>query len=187
VATQKVVSAQLGMDTWELARTLFGHQLAVAIYRKPDAQPETIALIQLESADDLARLRERIDPILVLAGDQLSRSEVTAGTETIDFNGRFFFAIRDRWLLATNSQSLLDETLARLERASPDGAADNKSLCLADDAACRSALRHLGPDHLVLGYLDSVAPRISRSSRPSPASMIIADFASRPFSNTLIP
>jgi hypothetical protein len=70
----------------------------------------------------LADLRKQLDPLLVLAEEQIRRTESVGGIETLALpKDAAFIAWKDQWLAVSTSRALLDESLQRLSGAGDGG------------------------------------------------------------------
>jgi hypothetical protein len=139
-AGRKILESQLGMDLWTVGKQLIGGRVAVGLYGKPgQSKPPVVALVQAADPQVLAKLRERLEPLLELVSDQIVTSEVDGGVHLIDVGGKAFFALHEKWIAATNDRDLLTKTLAL-------NAGKGKS-SLAQDEAFQSMTRLMGADH----------------------------------------
>jgi hypothetical protein len=118
-AVLQIAERQLGWDAWTTATKLLGGTVAVAVYPKEGSkQPDALAIIRPSEPAALAELRKQLDPLLVLAEEQIRRTESVGGIETLVFpKDAAFIAWRSDWLAISTSRSLLDETLRRLSGA----------------------------------------------------------------------
>ncbi|HEX2474230.1 MAG TPA: DUF3352 domain-containing protein [Lacipirellulaceae bacterium] len=115
-AVLKIAERQLGWDAWTTATKLLGGTLAVGVYPKEGSkQPDVLGIIRPSDPAALADLRERLDPLLVLAEEQIRRTESVGGIETLALpKDAAFIAWKGRWLAISSSRALLDEALRRL-------------------------------------------------------------------------
>ena len=146
-AGRTILQIQLGMDLWTAAKKLIGGRVAVALYPKPDSnQPDVVALIRVTDPKILTRLRERLDPLLQLADEQIERSENSDGDELFDLDGKAFVALSQDWLAAASREELLTKTLALLHGTAMQSLADDKSFV--------AMTRQMGGDHLLTTYVN---------------------------------
>ncbi len=149
-AGRKILETQLGMDVWTAGKKLLGGRVGLAAYPKPgQQQPSLVAVVHVADAKALAQLRERIDPILELLGEQIDRSDAGDGIELIEANGNAFVAISEEWVTASNSRDLLSKTLSLLSGKGKSS--------LAEDDAFRLMSRQMGSDHLGRVYVNAGA------------------------------
>jgi len=147
-AGRKILETQLGMDVWTAGKKLLGGRVGLAAYPRPgEQQPNLVAVVRVADAKALARLRERIDPILVLLGEQIDRSDAGNGFELIAANGNAFVAMSDEWVTASNSRDLLNKTLSLLSGKGKSS--------LAEDDAFKLISRQMGSDHLGRVYVNA--------------------------------
>ena len=78
-AAQQVLETFLGMDLSTLGRKLLGDRMA------------------------LARLREQIEPVLVLSEEHIETSETREGVQVIEVGDHAFFALDEKWTATANS------------------------------------------------------------------------------------
>ena len=131
-AVLEIAERQLGWDAWTTATKLLGGTVAVGVYPKEGSQrPDVLVIIRPSEAAALAELREQLDPVLVLAEEQIRRTESVGGIETLAFpKDAAFIAWKREWLAISTNRALLDETLRPL-----GGAGDEKVTSLdADDS-----------------------------------------------------
>jgi hypothetical protein len=131
-AVRTIVERQLGCDAWTAAERLLGGHLAFALYAKPEFEGyDLVAILRTRDPNAISDLRERLEPLLVLASEQIRRTEALAGVEKLSFpNEAGFLAWKDNWFVVATSEALLDEALARLHED-----ADDAAVGLAGDAA----------------------------------------------------
>ena len=122
LAVRQIVERQLGRDIWAIAKSLLGGNVAVGVYPKEGSpRPDVLAILRTEDPAALADLRQQLDPLLVLAADQIRRTESLAGVETYSFpKDAGFLAWKGNWLVVATSRPLLDDALRRLDNKSND-------------------------------------------------------------------
>jgi hypothetical protein len=128
-AVLQIAERQLGWDAWTTAKKLFGGNVAVAVYPKEGSQqPDVLAIVRPSEPKALADLRERLDPLLVLAEEQVRRTEAVDGIETLALpEDSAFIAWKSDWLAISTNRGLLDDALRRLT-----GTGDDEKLAALD-------------------------------------------------------
>jgi hypothetical protein len=132
-AVLEIAERQLGWDAWTTGKKLLGGKVAAAVYPKDGSkQPDVLLIVQTAEPTALRELRQQLDPILVLAEEQIKRTEALGGVETFTFpDDKAFVAWKDDWLAAATSRRLLDGVLEKLTGKPGDESAGG----LAADAA----------------------------------------------------
>ena len=149
-AVRRIVERQLGVDLWTLAGKLLGHRVAAGLYLTPGKkQPDVVAVVRVAGADILARIRERIDPLLVLAEDGVEVSVALDGTEVLELDGKAFVAIQGDRIVVASDRDLFDGAL-ELARGKEKGS-------LAADEGFQAMGRRMGSDHLARVYVNTAA------------------------------
>ncbi|HEY3393642.1 MAG TPA: hypothetical protein VGK58_13105 [Lacipirellulaceae bacterium] len=121
-AVLQIAERQLGWDAWTAATKLLGGTVAVAVYPKEGSQrPDALAIIRPSDSTALSDLRKQLDPLLVLAEEQIRRTESVGGVETLALpEDAAFIAWKSQWLAISTSRALLDQTLERLSGTGED-------------------------------------------------------------------
>ncbi len=149
-AGRKLIETQLGMDLWALAKTLFGNRMAVALYPHDGRkEPDAVIIVQTKEAASLNRIRERLDPLLVLIGDQTQASQGPAGSALRNYDGKLFVADKDNWIVLASTQGLMTSTVSLLA-----GVASETQKSLSQDAAFVTMTQQMGDQHLVRSFLN---------------------------------
>jgi hypothetical protein len=173
-AVRKIVETQLGMNLWKLFEELLHDRLAVGVYLKEGAAPGTPAanvLAVLRGIDPkvLAQLRERIDPLLTLAQDQLVAADpiegAPANTTVLSFKGQVTVAWGDSWVVASSTRELLAKAVGLLSKPEPD---QKEQGTLAEDPAFRTMSEQMGKDHLVRAFVNTDLLTKAKGSRLTP-------------------
>ena len=153
-AARQIVETQLGMDAVTAIRKLLGGRVGLSIYPRANTdQPDVLLVIRVNDADTLSYIRERVDPFLQLAEEQIARTDSNGG-EIFDLDGgKAYVFWRDRTLLATNNEDLLQRSLSLLS-----GQADDS---LENDADFQLMVDQMGAEHVIRGYVHLAA--ISRA------------------------
>jgi hypothetical protein len=171
-AVRKIVETQLGMSLWNLFEELLRDRVAIALYPKagtPAGGPAADALAVVRGIDSkvLAQLRERIDPLLTLAQEQLLPSDpiegAPANTTVISFKGQVLVALGDSWIVAASTRDLLTKAVG-LMAGKAQGA-------LADDAAFRTMTEQMGKEHLLRAFVNTDLLTKAKGSRLTPEKL----------------
>jgi hypothetical protein len=140
-AGRRILELQLGMDLWTAAKTLLGGRAALALYPRPDSErPDALLVIRSDDREALVQLRNRIEPLLILAGDRLERTVTKDGAMILRFGDRLFVSLRSEWVVVAARRELLTGTL--------DLIAGNSTASLAADAPFALMARQMGSEHL---------------------------------------
>src|SRR5579863_5137506 len=171
-AVRKFVETQLGMDLWKLFEEVLRDRVAVALYPKagtPAGGPaaDVLALVRGIEPKALAQLRERIDPLLTLAQDQLVPSDpvdgAPANTTILSFKGQVTVVLGDSWIVAASTRDLLTKAI---------GLMAGKGLgALADDAAFLTMTEQMGKEHLVRAFVNTEMLTKAKGSRLTPEKL----------------
>lgn len=149
-AVRQILETQLGMDLWSVGKKLLGKRIAVSTYSKPgQSEFDFVAVIQVLDRKTMTRLRERIEPVLVLIEDQIQRFNSGKGLERIEANDKAYFAIDETRIVATNNRDLFDESLALL---SNEGGSS-----LAEDETFQMMVQQTGIEHVGKVFLNAGA------------------------------
>ena len=149
-AGRKLIETQLGMDLWTLAKSLFGHRMSVALYpHEGRKEPDAVIIVQAKEAASLNRIRERLDPLLVLIGDQTQASQGPSGSSLRNYDGKLFVADKDNWVVLASTQNLITSTVSLLT-----GGTSETQKSLGQDAAFVAMTQQMGDQHLVRSFLN---------------------------------
>jgi hypothetical protein len=186
-AVRKIVETQLGMNLWKLFEELLHDRLAIAVYPKDGATPGTPAanvLAVLRGIDPqvLAQLRERIDPLLTLAQEQLVPADpiegAPANTTVLSFKGQVTVALGDSWIVASSTRELLTRAVGLMSKQELDKKElDKKELdkrelgTLADDPSFRAMSEQMGKEHLVRAFVNTEMLTKAKGSRLTPEKL----------------
>jgi hypothetical protein len=162
-AARQIAETQLGMDLWSAAK-LLGRRAALAIYPKPNRkQPDVLLIIRVAEAETFGKLLERLEPLLVLAEDQLKSSESAGGIRTISSaDGKAHIAHGKDWLAAANAKELIDGCVAL---------AAGSGRSLADDDSFAAMRKRIGADHLFTGYINTALAAKATGGRSVPQKL----------------
>jgi hypothetical protein len=132
-AVLQIAERQLGWDAWTTAKKLLGGTVAVGVYPKEGSkQPDALAIIRPSEPAALAELRKQLDPLLVLADQQIRRTESVGGVETLALaKDAAFIAWKSDWLVVSTSRARLDDAVRRLTGKDED----DKFAALTTDAS----------------------------------------------------
>ncbi len=154
-AVRQIVETQLGMDLWTAFKELLRDRLAVAVYPGPDGNPAGNGLALLRGVDPkvLAQLRQRLEPFLALAEEQVVVSDSAPGStqayKLLSFQGKLHVALGDSWIAAASTRELLDKSLGLM------AGKEKEKGTLAEDTAFRAMTEQMGGTHLVRAYVNS--------------------------------
>ena len=177
-AALQIVERQLGWDAWTTAKKLFGGRVAVGVYPKEGSErPDVLIIIRPPEPTVLADLRQRLDPILVLAEEQIPRTETLDGLEILSFLGDAVVAAHgDDWLAVSTKRTLLDEAVRRLT-GEPEG---ESSAGLAESTSYQTMATSVawdrpdnGPDEeqILRVFVDTGLLNKSTGGRPLPEKL----------------
>jgi hypothetical protein len=175
-AVLEIAERQLGWDAWTTAKKLLGGNVAAAVYPKEGSErPDVLAIVRTSEPNALAELRQRLDPALVLAAEQVRRTETLDGIETFTLpNDVATVAWKGDWLAVATSRPLLDEALRRLN-GKADGAGG-----LTDDASYQAMAKSVDWDpadnaranqRILRGYMDTALVNKAAGGRPVPQKL----------------
>lgn len=146
-AARKLVETQLGMDLWTLGKTLFGGKVALALYpHEGRKEPDAVLIAKAKDAAALNRIRERLDPLLVLIGDQAQVSQGPAGATVRNYDGKIFIADKDDWVALASTSELLTKTVSLLT--------GTQGASLNSDAPFAAMSAKMGSEHLVRSFVN---------------------------------
>lgn len=149
IAGQKMAEAQAGMDLWTLSRTLLGGRVAVGLYpHEGRKQPDSVLILESPQPEKFQQLREKLEPLLLFAGDKVRRSDV-AGVEMLDLDGKGFAANGKDWLVVGSDRNLVETTLKL--RSGTEGKT------VATQSYYQQAMASLGDGHVLRAAFDSAA------------------------------
>ncbi len=140
LAGKAIAEAQLGMSLWQVARTYLGDRIALGIYAPSDGhQPDGVLVVQVKEASELAKLIERLAPLIALAGRDVKLSDREEGGKQISLKDGNEAVVKDRWVVVSKNRDLLKQTLANLVESKPSG--------LAGELAWKTMAQHVGEGH----------------------------------------
>lgn len=144
---QAIVEAQLGLDAWTIAKNYLGRRMAFAVYPPANRpQPDGVLLIETKDAAAVAYLKEKLKPLISLAGDKVTPSDRADGGWQLNLPDSNTAVLIDQWILTANNPSLLEMTIKHLREPANDS--------LANDEQRQQMLRHMGSEHLIQGWVD---------------------------------
>jgi hypothetical protein len=177
-AAREIAERQLEMDVWTAAKLLLAGNVAVAIYPKDgNPRPDLVAIVRTVTPDALSELRRQLDPILVLASDQIRRTESLAGVETYSLpQDAAFVAWRGDWLVVATSRPLLDKVLSAVNAASkPDEAerlvADSSYAAMDRAVDWELPRADHGQQRILRLYVDTALLNKATGGRPIPEKL----------------
>jgi len=141
-AGKTIAEAQLGMDLWTFARTFFGDRMVLGVYPPVGGhQPDGVLIIRVKEDGALVKLLDKLTPLMSLAGDQVTVSNHEGGGKLLKLKDGNQAVLKDRWLVASKSADLLNQTLGNLASATGAG--------LEADAAWKTMAQQMGSQHTV--------------------------------------
>ena len=115
MAGRKIVETFLGMDLWTTAEKLLGGQVALGLYPQPNKNdPQAVAILRTKDVETLKKLRGRLAPFVLLAGDTVKKEELSNGAELYTLEDGVLLAAKANWLAAAQSRPLLDQAMKML-------------------------------------------------------------------------
>lgn len=148
-AGRKLIETQLGMDLWSLGKTVFGGQLAVALYPHDGRkEPDAVVIARAKDATALNRIRERLDPLLVLVGDQAQVSQGPGGATVRNYDSKLFIADKDNWVVLASTSDLLGKTVSLLTGSKSDATS------LSTESPFIAMTKQMGDQHLVRSFVN---------------------------------
>lgn len=165
MAARQLAETQLGMDVWTAASKLLGGQLALALYPKPNTnQPDAVFMLRVRDSQAFAKIKQRFEPLLVLAEDQLKSRDGEGGVrhfETAD--GKAFSAWGADWFASATNKTLMAKTV--------DLIAGKNGNALADESSFVAMSRAMSGEHLAVGYLNTAMIRKVAGNPASPQKL----------------
>jgi hypothetical protein len=167
-AARKIAETQLGMTLWNLFEGLLSDRLAVAVYPNegsPAGNPafNVVALLKGVDPKVLTQIRQRVEPFLALADEQLETSDTIQGAKVISFQGKVFVALGDSWVAAASTRELFTKALGLLT--------DKEQGALADDPAFQAMSAQMGSEHLVRAFVNTGMLTAAKGSRLTPEKL----------------
>lgn len=171
-AFRRIAETQLGMNLWKLFEELLRDRVAVALYPKSGdtaggPAADVVAIVRGVDTKVLAQLRERIEPLLTLAQDQLVPSDpidgAPANTTVVSFKGQVTVALGDSWIVAASTRELLTKAVGLMSGQGQG--------TLADDASFRTMTEQMGKEHLVRAFVNTDALTKAKGSRLTPEKL----------------
>jgi len=108
LAAIQIAEAQLGMDAWSAVQKLLSGTVTLSLHPHAGSkQPDGVLLVRPADSEILPRLRERLQPFLVLAEDNIKSFEKD-GALHIQVGDELSIVYADDWLGISNRRELLD-------------------------------------------------------------------------------
>ena len=128
-AGKQVVENQLGIDLWQAISDLLGNRVAVAVYPVPDRKwPDVVAIVRVAKPQTLAQVQERVEPMLVLAGNGLHIDEMGDGAKMYSLGRKAFVATGRDWIAVSGAKQKLQKTVQLLAGKAQDSLASDRGL-----------------------------------------------------------
>jgi hypothetical protein len=142
LAGKAILEAQLGMSLWKVAKTYLGDRMVLGVYPPSGGkQPDGVVIVRVKEAADLAKLLEKLNPLIALAGDAVSIGDHDSGGKSLKFKDGHVAVLKDRWFVLTKNVELLGKTVANLTASSDSG--------LAGEAAWKTMAGQMGERHTI--------------------------------------
>jgi hypothetical protein len=175
-AVLEIAERQLGWDAWTTAKKLLGGKVAIGVYPKEGSErPDVLAIVHTSWPNALAELRQRLDPMLVLAAEQVRRTESLEGVETFTLpNDAATVAWKGDWLAVATSRQLLEQALERLSGKT------QRSSSLTDDAPYQAMEKSIAWNQpidenasrrILRGYVDTALLNKATGGKPVPQKL----------------
>ena len=147
-AVRRLLEIHLGYDLWTAAQRLLGGDLGFALYPRPNSdQPDYLFVLRVRHAEDLAYLRDRIDPILTLLDQQITVTDLGDGMERMALGEDLVLALGSDRVLVSNCPDRLSAMVAM--------GSGPKSVSLAQDESFIRMEEALGTEHLARLYVNT--------------------------------
>ncbi len=144
LAAIQIAETQLGMDAWTVVEQLLSGTVTLSLHpHEGRSQPDGVLLVRPADTEILSRLRERLEPFLVLAEDNIT-SKAKDGALHIQVGDDLTVVYADNWLGVSNRRELL-EKVGR-------GQAGNG---LAKLDSFQAMEQQLDKDHLVRAFVNT--------------------------------
>jgi hypothetical protein len=177
-AVLEIAERQLGWDAWTTAQKLLGGRLAIGVYPKEGSEkPDVLAILRTTEPTALTDLRQRLDPLLVLAAEKIRRTESLTGVEMLSLpDDVAILAWKGDWLAIATSRQLLDEALRRLA----DKADAPEATGLIADASFQAMVKAVDWDRqesadskqrIFRGYVDTALVNKATGAQPLPQKL----------------
>ncbi len=149
-AARKLVEVQLGDDAWSLAEKLLGQQVALALLPGGEGEEANfIAYVQVADPALLAKLRERVEPLLQISGKSWQPDSEHPGVDVLELDGKLLVAVSENRNVASNLRERLNATLSSIAGKNPAPLSDAASFQLME--------KQLGSEHLARVYVNTGA------------------------------
>jgi len=143
MASKGFVEGYLAMDLWKAANLLL-NDAAIALYPTENGESAALALMRMKDAAAWAKVRERLDPIITLAGEDVTR-EKKGDIEILNFQNQFYIALTPTGAAAASTEGLLQQGLAGLKGP--------LKAVVANDPAFVQMQRDMGAKHLAQVFI----------------------------------
>lgn len=145
LAAIQIAETQLGMDVWSAVSGLLSGTVTMSLHpHEGRKQPDGLLLIRPSNDEILPRLRERLEPFLVLAEDNNIKSSEVDGRLIVRAGDDLSVVYGDDWLGVSNNRELLDRAgVGQVETS------------IAKLDSFQSMETQLGADHLVRVFVNT--------------------------------
>lgn len=158
-----VLEGQLAMNLWEATSRMLGDRSVLAIYPPQDGsnKPASVWITRLADAEIGPHLKQRLEPLVNLAGEGVAASEQDGGWQLVAKDGNRAW-LKDRWLvISSNSATLFDSARQSLLNPPPEKSPEPVAWGLTTDPAAdetRAAFMVDGAAIRRLIHQDRLAP-----------------------------
>ena len=147
---RKVAETFIGMDLWTAAEKMLGGQMALGLYPKDDGpEPEAVLILRVKDVEALKKIRGRLEPFILLAGDKIKKEGLPGGVDLFKLENKMLVAAKGNWLAAAENRGLLKQAIKMLN--GQPGKAVGKEKGFAKYRA------NMGRRHLAQMYVDLAA------------------------------
>ena len=175
LAVKTLVESYLDLDIWTLAEVMLS-EIAVGLYPQDGGEPAPIVMFRINNAEVWTKVRERLDPILILADDQVERRK-EGDLEYLDFGDELHIVLHEKWAVASSKAALLKSAVA--------GLTGKGKTSVARQPSFRKMEGLMGAEHMLRVWLDLASFRSSPDDRLNVPEKYDDGFASLIFSGII--
>ncbi len=108
LAAIQIAETQLGIDAWTAVEQLLSGTVTLSVHpHEGRSQPDGVLLVRPANSEIIPRLRERLEPFLVLAEDNITTKDKD-GALHVQIGDDLTVIYGDDWLGLSNSRELLE-------------------------------------------------------------------------------
>ena len=174
MAAKTLAEGFLGMDLWTLSEGLLT-EMAFGLYPQDEGEPAPLLIARMGDPVTWAKVRQRLDPIFVLAEEEVER-ETRGELEYVQLEELRFVMHKD-WLVASTKAGLLDSAVAGLT-GKKEGTGSGKELSKKMDEA-------MGANRMLRVWADLATFRDSTGERMNVPEKYDDGFAALMFSGII--